>query len=206
MEKDKRWVTALDELTFAVIDLETTGLHANRGDAVCEVGLVKVEGWSLTPIMSELVNPQKRIPPSAGRVHGITDAMVSIAPPIDQILPIMKDHFEGCVLAAYNAPFELGFLGNAFREKNIHTPSLPCLDLFALARAIVISRSGYALRKIAPVLGIEDKQDHRALGDALIAGKVLQALAEILRFQGVENLLELKNSYGEHIVFEANLI
>ena len=100
----------------------------------------------------------------------------------------------------------MGFLGNAFRKENLHTPSLPCLDLLTLARALVISRSGYALRKIAPVLGIEDKQDHRALGDAVMAGKVLQSLAEILIFQGVENLLDLRNSYGEHIVFEANLI
>src|SRR3954466_3230657 len=78
--------TPLREVTFVVLDLETTG-GAPDGDGITEIGAVKVRGGEQLGEFATLVNPGSAIPPFITVLTGITQAMVTPAPRIEEALP-----------------------------------------------------------------------------------------------------------------------
>src|SRR3954470_225742 len=85
--------TSFDELdeplrttTFVVVDLETTGGSASA-DGITEIGAVKVCGGDVLGEFQTLVHPGMPITPFVSVLTGITDSMVSGAPPITYALP-----------------------------------------------------------------------------------------------------------------------
>ena len=52
----------LEEASFVVFDLETTGLSATQS-RICEIGAVRVQGLELVGEFQSLVNPGSRCPP-----------------------------------------------------------------------------------------------------------------------------------------------
>jgi len=66
---------ALSEVTFCVVDLETTGSSAD--DTITEFGAVKMRGGEVLVEFQTLVNPQTHIPALIAVLTGITDGMVA---------------------------------------------------------------------------------------------------------------------------------
>ena len=121
----------LREMTFCVVDLETTGGSAAAGSMITEIGAVKVRGGEVLGEFQTLVNPHTAIPPFIAVLTGITNSMVADAPTIESALPAFLEFASGCVLVAHNAPFDVGFLrhfaevqGRPGRRSRCSTP--PC--------------------------------------------------------------------------------
>ena len=68
--------TPLRDVTFVVLDLETTGGSAER-DTITEVGAVKVRGGERVGELATLVDPGTGIPPQVVALTGITTALVT---------------------------------------------------------------------------------------------------------------------------------
>ena len=100
----------LRDVTFCVVDLETTGGSAEAGSMITEIGAVKVRGGEVLGEFQTLVNPHTEIPPFIAVLTGITNSMVADAPPIESALPAFLEFAAGTVLVAHNAPFDVGFL------------------------------------------------------------------------------------------------
>src|SRR6188768_341228 len=100
----------LRDLTFCVVDLETTGGSAEGGSMITEIGAVKVRGGEVLGEFQTLVNPGEPIPAFIAVLTGITDTMVAPAPRIGPVLPAFAEFCRGAVLVAHNAPFDVGFL------------------------------------------------------------------------------------------------
>ena len=100
----------LRDVTFCVVDLETTGGSAAKGSMITEIGAVKVRGGEVLGEFQTLVNPHQAIPAFIAVLTGITDSMVAGSPPIEQVLPQFLEFAAGSVLVAHNAPFDVGFL------------------------------------------------------------------------------------------------
>ena len=110
--------TSLAEVTFVVVDLETTG-GAPGAKAITEIGAVKVRGGEVLGEFQTLVNPGTAIPAYITVLTGITTAMTVLAPEIEDVLPSFLSwaSFEsGSVLVAHNARFDAGFLRAAARD------------------------------------------------------------------------------------------
>jgi len=101
--------TPLAEVTFVVVDLETTG-GSPADCGITEVGAVKVRGGEVLGEFHTLVDPGSAIPPFIQVLTGITDAMVAGSPRIAAVLPGFLEFARGSVLVAHNAPFDVGFL------------------------------------------------------------------------------------------------
>lgn len=182
----------LAEVTFVVVDLETTG-GSSRSDAITEIGAVKVRGGEVLGEFATLVNPGGPIPPGIVMLTGITDAMVIEAPPLAAVLPSFLEFARGCVLVAHNAPFDIGFLRAGAASLGLAWPAFPVIDTVRLARA-VFTRSelpSVRLGVLAAAVGARVTPDHRALHDARATVDVLHALIERLGPRGASTLGDL---------------
>jgi DNA polymerase-3 subunit epsilon len=184
--------TPLREVTFVVLDLETTGGSAER-DSITEIGAVKVRGGERIGEIGTLVDPGVGIPPNIVALTGITGAMVARAPRLPAVLPSVLEFLSGSVLVAHNAPFDAGFLRSACERHGQHWPRPPVLCTARLARAVLSRAEAPSVRlgALAQLFGTRTTPDHRALHDARATVEVLHHLLERIGNLGVQSLEEL---------------
>jgi DNA polymerase-3 subunit epsilon len=184
--------THLSQVTFVVVDLETTG-GSPKDSAITEIGAVKVRGGQVLGEFQTLVDPGHEIPPYISVLTGITSMMVATAPRIDAVLPAFLEFARGAVLVAHNAPFDLGFLKAACAGAGIPWPGAASVDTAVLARRL-LSRDevpNCKLGTLAPYFSATTSPTHRALDDARATVDVLHGLFERLGPLGVTTLEEL---------------
>ena len=99
--------TPLREVTFCVVDLETTGGRASDL-GITEIGAVKVRAGEVLAEFGSLVNPGMPIPAFVSVLTGITDAAVAGAPKLGSILPSFLEFATNTVLVAHNDPYDTG--------------------------------------------------------------------------------------------------
>jgi DNA polymerase III epsilon subunit-like protein len=103
---------------FVVLDLETTGLSAQR-DRITEVAAIKLTRC-LRPVsyVSAVVDPRQPIPPRVAQITGIDAGVVereAVGTEAD-VIPLLAAFIGSpgsSVLVAHNAAFDLGFLREA---------------------------------------------------------------------------------------------
>lgn len=183
--------TPLADVTFCVLDLETTG--GNRAeDTITEVGAVKVRGGEFLGTFQTLVNPGRAIPPQITMLTGLTDALVAPAPRIESVLPSLLEFLRGTILVGHNIGFDVAFLRAAF-ERAGHARFDPVrVDTVALARRLVRDEvADCRLGTLATRFRLDHKPTHRALDDALATTDLLHLLIERASGLGVLGLDDL---------------
>ena len=185
--------TPLHEVTFVVVDLETTG-GSPQSCEITEIGAVKVRGGVRLGEFQTLVNPGVAIPPFISVLTGISNAMVAGAPRLTTALPAFLE-FAGseAVLVAHNAPFDIGFLKAACALTGHEWPGNRVLDTARLARQVVTrdEAPNCKLSSLARLFRAGTTPDHRALSDARATVDVLHGMLERLGNLGVRSLDEL---------------
>ncbi|CAN5633568.1 DEDD exonuclease domain-containing protein [soil metagenome] len=192
---------ALRDVTFVVVDLETTGGRASAKhpgahcDAITEIGAVKVRGGVVLGEFGTLVDPGRAIPPQIVQLTGITTAMVRDAPTIASVLPMFLEFARGAVLVAHNSGFDIGFLKAAAAQCDIAWPKPPVLCTVRLARRVLTrdEAPSVALGALARLFHASCEPTHRALDDAKATVDVLHALIERVGNQGIHTYTELRS-------------
>jgi DNA polymerase-3 subunit epsilon len=187
--------TPLSEVTFVVVDLETTG-GSPTGAAITEIGAVKVRGGEVLGEFQTLVDPGMPVPAFISTLTGITTSMVAGAPRIGQVLPSFLEWAHGAVLVAHNAPFDIGFLKAAARSLDYPWPGAQVLDTVALARRAVTREEvpNHKLATLAALFHTSTSPSHRALADARATVDVLHALLGRLAPLGITHLEDLASA------------
>src|SRR4051794_12875490 len=185
---------ALRDITFCVVDLETTGGSAEGGSMITEIGAVKVRAGEVLGEFQTLVNPRTEIPAFIAVLTGITNGMVADSPPIESALPAFLEFAQGCVLVAHNAPFDVGFLKYFAEQQGRPWPRFEVLDTAKLARRVITrdDAPNCKLSSLAVAFGSATTPNHRALSDARATVDVLHGLIERLGNVGVHTLEELQ--------------
>lgn len=184
--------TPLHEVTFVVVDLETTG-GSPKDSAITEIGAVKVRGGEVIGEFQTLVNPGTPVPAFIARLTGITTSMVASAPRIEAVLPSFLEFARSTVLVAHNAPFDISFLTSAAAAMDLVWPGNQVLDTVKLARRVVTrdEAPNHKLGTLAALFRATITPDHRALSDARATVDVMHALFERLAPLGVTTLEDL---------------
>jgi DNA polymerase-3 subunit epsilon len=175
----------LSEVTFVVIDLETSGASASTGSAITEIGAVKVCGGDVKGTFHTLINPYTPLSPFIVELTGITDQMLAEAPSVETILPMLFDFFgspEEVVFVAHNAPFDLSFLKAASTLHGYIWPDFRVLDTVKLAQLVLTKDDvvNYQLGTLAQYFNTQVTPSHRALDDAQATVDVLHGVIERL--------------------------
>ena len=186
----------LQETTFVVVDLETTGASTKKGAAITEIGAVKVKGGEIIGEFKSFVNPLSPIPEYITAMTGISDLMLADAPVIDEIFPTFLEfvgsHNEA-VLVAHNAPFDLSFLKSAAKDLDYEWPKYKTLDTVTIARQLLTKEDvrDCKLGTLAQFFGTKTEPNHRALDDAKATTEILHGLFERLGSLEITTLDEL---------------
>jgi DNA polymerase III epsilon subunit family exonuclease len=187
----------LAQVTFIVLDLETTGASPQQGCGITEIGAIAVRGGEVLGEFSTFVNPQVPLPDYIVNLTGITDKMLVDAPLIDEVFPdFIKfiDRHEDIHLVAHNAPFDIGFLKAAATSLELEWPKYEVIDTVKLARR-VIDRSeilNYKLGTLSQFFDTQALPNHRALDDVKTTVEVLHRLIERLAGFKVFSVTEFK--------------
>ena len=191
---------SLREITFVVVDLETTGGRMTAGDgtaadAITEIGAVKVRDGVVLGEFATLVDPQRSVPPQIVRLTGITTAMMCAAPTIDAVLPMFFEFARGAVLVAHNARFDIGFLRAAADRCGMRWRRPEVLCTVQLARRVLSREDAPSVRlaALARLFAVASEPTHRALDDARATVDVLHALIERVGNQGVRTYADLRS-------------
>ncbi len=189
----------LHDADFTVVDVETTGWSPDDA-GITEVGAVRVRRGEVVAEFASLVNPGTPVPPPITELTGISDPMLVLAPPAAAVLPGLLAFAEGSVLAAHNAPFDLGFLTAACTAAGLRWPGFEVLDTLRLARHLMATPEEVPdckLRTLAAYFGTPVQPSHRALADARATAAVLGRLLGRLADREVHTLGELTSWLAE---------
>jgi DNA polymerase-3 subunit epsilon len=183
--------TPLFDVTFCVLDLETTG-GSPRDCAITEIGAVKYRGGELLGSFQTLVDPGLPIPPSITILTGITEAMVVQAPDIAAALPSFLEFIGDAVIVGHNIRFDMSFLNAAAARLGYAGLSKDTVDTAGLARRLVRDEvRNLRLHTLAAHFRSPVTPIHRALDDARATAHVLHGLLERAGSLGVTNLDDL---------------
>lgn len=178
----------LDEVTYVIFDLETTGL-SSRYDHIIEFGAVKVQQGMIVDRLQTFVKPPVDIPTKITQITDITQEMVSDAPALNEVIDKIRDFIGDSVLVAHNAQFDTRFIQEALRKcgKPLLTNSV--IDTLALSWGLIDNRRAYNLGAVSRYYKVVYDQNvaHRADYDAEVLQKVFLAMLSELSNQEIVN-------------------
>jgi DNA polymerase III epsilon subunit family exonuclease len=181
-------ITNIAHSSFAVIDVETTGLNPSA-DVIVEVACLTMRGNEEREAFSTLVNPGRSIPREVAEIHGITDADVTEAPTFTQVAPKLRALCENAVVVAHNASFDLGFL-----PQLADRPSICTMRLAQLVLPAAPNYKNQGLREYLAVSDprLENASAHRALADVIVTSLIFkECLRRYLASGGADDLSAL---------------
>ena len=189
----------LSEVTFCVLDLETTG-GSPTDCSITEIGALRFRGGEPDGTFQTLVNPGAPIPPFITVMTGITQAMVIEAPPIDEALPAFLEFIGDAVIVGHNVRFDISFLNAAAERLGYGRLPNPSSDTYTLARRLCRNElRNLKLQSLAAHFRSPTTPTHRAFDDAAATAHVFWALLERAGTIGVthlDDLLALKTARG----------
>ena len=148
------------EQTFVALDLETTGLDADR-EKIIQVGAVKFQGDKVLDRFDTFVNPGRSIPEFIQRLTGIRPDQVSRAPHFSSVSQGLEEFLEDYPVVGHNIAFDLRFL---------ETHGLPLFntryDTWDLASFLLPRTAEYSLGSLARQFGLDHERAHQAIDDA----------------------------------------
>jgi len=158
--------------TYIALDLETTGLNADR-DAIIEVGAVKFHGDEVLDTFSTFVRPGRPIPAEITELTGIRDEDVKGAPGLHDVLSRLARFVGERPIVGHSVEFDLSFL-----RRHSQKFENELLDTFELSSILLPHADRYSLKSLATMLGIELEQAHRALDDAQASHRLFWTLLQ----------------------------
>lgn len=185
--------TPLSQVEFVALDLETTGMNAER-DGIVSIGLVPFTLDRIRCAKSRywILRPRRALSESSIAIHRITHEHLERAPDLGEILPDLLDALAGRVAVVHYRGIERPFLRRAVLERLGDQLEFPVVDTMDLeARVHRRWKTGSLMSIFTGLVGRHPKSirlaqsrkryhlplygAHHALTDALASAELLQA-------------------------------
>lgn len=174
----------LAAVSFAVVDVETTGTRSGGGDRVTEIAIAQVRGGEIVEVYSQLVNPERPIPAYITALTHISWDMVKDQPPFRRIADQVTERLAGQVFAAHNAAFDWRFVSDELARGGVRLAG-PRLCTVRMARLLLPQLARRSLDHVTRYFGIDIAARHRAAGDAEATARVLLRMLRIAEDEGL---------------------
>jgi DNA polymerase-3 subunit epsilon len=181
---------------YAIVDIETTGNHAN-GNGITEIAIILHNGKEIDGKFQTLINPESPIPPYVSSLTGIYNYMVADAPLFSQVAANIHQLLKGRIFVAHNVNFDYSFLKSHLKDVG-YDWNAKKLCTIRMAKKTFPGLKRYGLGALCDHFGIDNEQRHRATGDALAT----TTLFEMIIAKGGEQVIKdfLKKENREQIL------
>lgn len=159
------------------LDTETTGLSADAGDRVIELGCIEMVNRRLTGRnLHFYFNPERPNHEDAVAIHGLTDAFLADKPLFKSQADEIAEYLRGAEIIIHNAAFDVGFLNAEFRRTGhgkVHDIVGGVVDSLTMAREMFPGKSN-SLDALCRRLEVDNTNRtlHGALLDAGLLAEV----------------------------------
>ena len=118
------------------LDTETTGLSFKDGHKIVEIACIETKDLIPTnKIFHKLINPKRKMPEEAFKIHGFSEKFLSNQKTFDQVADDFLNFVKGKKLIIHNANFDLSFLNGELGEiKKELINNTTVIDSLELAR------------------------------------------------------------------------
>ena len=174
------------DLRFICLDTETTGL-SDQYDRICEIAAVEFDPRTLSVIgrYQTYLNPQRRMPYGAYRVHGLSDDFLANKPLFADVAPDFLDFVAGARVYIHNANYDAKMLNAELARAGYPLFTSVCDDIVCTLRTAVKvrGRGRNRLDHLCDDYGVNRarRTHHGALLDCELLLEVMRAM----RFRGV---------------------
>jgi DNA polymerase III subunit epsilon len=179
------------------LDTETTGLSADSGDRIIEIGCLEMVNRRLTGNNKHFyLNPERPNSEGAFAVHGLSDEFLADKPRFGEIAEDLLAYLAGSEVVIHNAAFDVGFIDAEL--KRLAKPRLASqvarvTDSLAMARNQFPGKSN-SLDALCKRLEVDNT--NRALHGALLdAGLLAEVYVRMTRGQDAL-VIEAQESTG----------
>ncbi|MVT36727.1 DNA polymerase III subunit epsilon [Acidovorax citrulli] len=157
-----------------VLDTETTGLSAEGGDRIIELGCVELLNRKLTGNNLHLYfNPERDSHEDALKVHGISNEFLKDKPKFAEVVDEILEYLQGAEIIIHNAAFDVGFL-----NKELELTGRPAFTSYveSVTDTLVMAKEMYpgkrnSLDALCDRLGVDNSG--RTLHGALLDAELL---------------------------------
>lgn len=180
--------------TYVVFDLETTGLHANEGDSIIEIGAVKMCRGKIIDTFDELINPNRLISDEIISITGITNEMLEGKPGEEEMVKKFMNWVGDLTMVAHNAKFDISFINMAYLKYDLGRLNNTLIDTLGLSRYLESNERYHNLATLTIRYNIpwdEDKH-HRANYDAEGTALIFYKMLEKLKLNNINTIEDLK--------------
>ncbi|WP_420768959.1 exonuclease domain-containing protein [Parageobacillus thermoglucosidasius] len=187
---------SLDEVTFMIIDMETTGFSPQHGDEILAMAAAKTVRGTVKETYYTLVCPEKAIPPHISALTGITAKDVQYAPRLHEALRSFLSFISGGVMIGYHIGHDLAFL-NHFLWTHYRTKwAARFFDMQPIVE-MVQRRWFPTLDDALGHYGISCERRHTADGDVWAMAELWAQLLAELKRNNIETLYDLYSALGK---------
>ena len=168
-------------VNLVVVDIETSGLHYDGDNPaeIIEISAIKFKDGKETERYHSYIKNETPLSKEISALTEITDEMLSGAPDIQTVMNEFCSFAKGALIAAYNAPFDYGFLKRYAEKCGCALPE-EWIDVLAIAKQkIKDGVKSYKLKDVAKCLNIVPSDESGTKGYAYLTADVLFALDEI---------------------------
>lgn len=171
----------LKDIAYTVFDTETTGLNPSGGDEIISIGAVRIVNGKLlyNDIFEQLVNPNRSLPKSSIKIHGIAPEMLEGQPDIKTVLPQFYNFTEETVLVGHNVAFDMAMLKVKEEATGVKFTA-PVLDTLLLSAVVNPEQDSHNIEAITKRLGINVIGRHTAVGDAITTAEMFMKMIDLL--------------------------
>ncbi len=187
---------SLENVSFAVVDCETTGVNPTT-DRILQVAAVVVNGYGeVVDQFSTVVKPESPSDYTHGaeHIHGISQEQVQNGMPLREALERLYTISEGNVFTAHNAKFDIGFIHAESERVGLEPRINAHIDTLALARRIDAEKSRrHTLEALCEHYGIQREKAHDAHADASATAELL---IHLMKEMGVDSPSQLPDLFA----------
>lgn len=149
-----------------VIDTETIGYGNDL--RIIEIGAVFLQNKKIIKTYTQLINPKQPISSITRQLTGITDKDLEKQPEAQEIIPMFLQSIRQLTIIGHNISYDINALNYEAQRLNIlPIKNTSIVDTMALAKEKIPNAGSYSLQEVLTLLGIHQKEKHRALSDAL---------------------------------------
>ena len=186
--------TSMRDISFAVVDFETTGVNPET-DRIVQLAAIVVNGeGEIVDSFDTVVKPESptEYVHGAEHIHGISEAEVQNGMPLKDALRKLWSISEGNLFTAHNARFDLGFLHAESARVGLGGRIHNYVDTLALARKTDEARTRrHSLEALCEHYGIERTRSHEAKADATATAELLMHLMKEMGVDSPDQVSEL---------------